>query len=68
MKDGVCSKCKSEEVYLSSRETHGVRVPISWMDVFTDLYVCASCGYLEFYVESKTDLEKVPQKLKKVKK
>lgn len=68
MKDGICPKCESDSVYISRRETHGVHVPVSWTEVFTNLYVCANCGYLEFYVESESDLEKIPQKLKKVKK
>lgn len=67
MRSGICPKCKSEEVYISRRDTHGVRVPVSWLDVLTDLYVCADCGYLELYVEGKLNLEKVPQQLKKVK-
>lgn len=66
MKDGVCPKCRSAEIYTSADDTHGVRVPIPWRDVDTNLYVCAECGYLEFYVQHETDFEKIRQKLKKV--
>lgn len=66
MKDGICPKCKSGEVYTSADDTHGIRVPLSWRDVPTNLYVCTVCGYLEFYVQYESDLEKIRLKLKKV--
>lgn len=65
MKKGICPKCGEQEVYLSSTETHGIHVPLS-MFTFTELYVCANCGYLEFYVQHKKDLAEVPKKIRKV--
>ena len=69
MKSGVCPKCNSEEVYLDGSGRHGITVPISLMNVHqTVLYVCAICGYLEFYAQTGFDLQKVKEKFQKVKK
>lgn len=68
MQKGICPKCDAKEVYLSTTETHGVQIRTTWTDiVFTELYICADCGFLEFYVQHKTDLENVRKKFKKVK-
>ncbi|HEX9962703.1 MAG TPA: zinc ribbon domain-containing protein [Pyrinomonadaceae bacterium] len=67
MKDGICVKCGEREVYIDNARTHGIGVFAStFLPVNTELYVCAKCGYLEFYVESESDLAKIPQKLRKV--
>ena len=66
MKSGICPKCKSEEVYVDSSARHGVIVPISTYHQ-TDLYVCADCGYLEYYALTGFDLQKVREKFRKVK-
>ncbi len=33
---------------------------------FLELYVCARCGYLEFYVQSEEKLKQIPETFKKV--
>jgi predicted nucleic-acid-binding Zn-ribbon protein len=69
MKNGICPKCDKNEVYLSNEEgRHGIAVPLSMFSVtLTELYVCANCGYLEFYVQHKEDLAQIPNKFRKVK-
>lgn len=67
MKNGICPKCESSDVYASKSESHGIRIPLSWTEAFTELYVCAKCGFLEFYVQHESDLEKIKENLKKVK-
>lgn len=68
MKDGICKKCGSAEVYVDSSK-HGIIVPVSNFTVHpTHLYVCADCGYLEFYAQTGFDLQKVKEKFRKVKK
>ena len=68
MKSGICPKCKSAEVYVDSNGRHGITVPIQNFAVHpTHLYVCAECGYLEFYAQTGFDLSKVKEKFRKVK-
>ncbi len=68
MKSGICPKCKSEEVYVDNGIRHGITVPIHAFAVHpTHLYVCADCGFLEFYAQTGHDLSKVKEKFKKVK-
>lgn len=68
MKSGICPKCKSEEVYLDSGVRHGIFVPIhTFAPHPTDLFVCADCGYLEFYAQKNFDLSKVKERFRKVK-
>ncbi len=68
MKDGVCPKCKSEEIYVDDSGPHGIVMPLSLLkNIFTRLYACAKCGYLEFYIQNKQDIEKISSKFQKVK-
>ncbi len=67
MKNGICLKCKAEEVYLSHTDTHGTRIPLGLTIVFTELYVCGKCGFFETYVQHQSDLKKISEKYKKVK-
>jgi len=67
MKDGICPKCNSEEVYVDSYGNHGIVLPIVAFAAHTiHLYVCADCGYLEFYALTGFDLQKVKEKFIKV--
>ena len=68
MKTGSCPKCSSGEVYIDSSGRHGIDVRVSNLYVQpTHLYVCADCGYLEFYAQTGFDLQKVKEKFRKVK-
>ncbi len=68
MKSGVCPKCKSEEVYIDSLGNHGIVIPLGIIAGHTvHLYVCADCGYLEFYAQTGHDLSRVKEKVRKVK-
>jgi predicted nucleic-acid-binding Zn-ribbon protein len=68
MKDGICPKCQSEEVYIDSGVRHGIMIPIhTFTPHQTHLYVCADCGYLEFYAQTGQDLSKVKERFRKVK-
>ena len=69
MKDGICPKCESEEIYKDKSERHGIVIWIQALAVHpTNLYVCADCGYLEFYAQTGFDLQQVKEKFTKVKK
>jgi predicted nucleic-acid-binding Zn-ribbon protein len=75
MKDGICSKCGSSNVY---------RGPVGWVATgwaFKDSallpmtmmsgavltnYVCTACGYVERYVESPTDKNTIAENWEKV--
>lgn len=69
MKSGICPKCSSEEVYSDSSGRHGIDLKISYTHVHpTHLYICADCGYMEFYAQTGFDFQKVKEKYQKVKK
>ena len=64
MKDGVCPKCKAENVRLVDGNRTEVCVPTRGVfssGIFTNFYVCGACGYLEIYVEKETDLPRINQ-------
>ena len=67
MKNGTCPKCNVQEIYVNTTETHGIHVPLGRDFVFTEEYVCSTCGYLEFYVQHKADLQRVSERYRKVK-
>jgi predicted nucleic-acid-binding Zn-ribbon protein len=67
MKDGVCAKCGAREVYKQRDGAYGLNVPISMFSkTLLELYVCAECGYIEFYVQSEEKLKQIPETFKKV--
>jgi len=75
LKTGVCPKCKSTEIYankavvkVASRNAISVS---SFTSLFSDDYLCISCGYLEQYVndvylKDTKKIDKVKQKWEKV--
>lgn len=67
MKDGICAKCGSREVYTRRDGYYGLEIPVSLASkTFLELYVCADCGYLEFYVQSAEKLKQIRETYKKV--
>ena len=67
MKDGVCRNCGEREVYMRRDGNYGLNVPVSMFSkTFLELYVCALCGYLEFYVQGEDRLKQIPENFKKV--
>ena len=67
MKDGICPKCGEREVYLRRDGTYGLNVPVSMFSkTLLEAYVCARCGYLEFYVQNEEKLKQIPENFKKV--
>lgn len=69
MKSGICPKCESEEVFVDYGSRNGIVIPVGMLlQLSTNLYVCADCGYLEFYTPIGFDLQRVKEKYRKVKK
>ena len=70
MKDGICPKCRAENVRIIDGNRTDVKVPFQsrWAaGSFTCFYVCGECGYLEIYVEDKDDLTRINQDWEQVK-
>lgn len=67
MKDGICPKCNSEEVYVDSSNRCGAGKPIQVFSAQTHIYCCTDCGYLEIYAQTGHDLSKSKEKFRKVK-
>ena len=79
MRDGICPKCGSDEVYSGAevkRKTNGWgmnAVPIQGSVVTIlaisaplDNYVCGRCGYVESYIAYPEDLQRIVQEWPKV--
>ena len=65
MRDGICPKCGSHEVYTSLSPGQRSFIIVSFWTVRGERlrdYVCADCGYAEQYVLSPNSLEKIRQK------
>jgi RNA polymerase subunit RPABC4/transcription elongation factor Spt4 len=71
MRDGVCPKCGSTEVYSNAQLPQFVRygsyyansIPITvWRNVALDVYVCAACGFVERYVSDPAKLSLITRK------
>lgn len=72
---GVCPKCNSNEIYtnrdLVKRGDRSLVPVSSWKGFFIDVYVCASCGYMEEYMsaqdrENPSTMEKLRTNWKKM--
>ncbi|HOG65704.1 MAG TPA: hypothetical protein PLD82_09750 [Spirochaetota bacterium] len=65
---GVCPKCGSREIALSSgSNTSDVNTILTGMTylsaVACEKYICLGCGYTEQYVRDQAGLEKISRKL-----
>ena len=57
MRDGICPKCGSEEVY-KKQSTSYLQIRLTWIRaVYPTNYVCANCGYYEWYIDNNAALE-----------
>ena len=64
MKNGICPKCESHEVYHKDTVMmFGVHIDF-WNATPSNVFICVNCGYTERYIISKFD--KVAEKWKKV--
>lgn len=67
MKSGVCPKCGSDAVYVDKGQRHVLRIMVqSLSNLQTHLYICADCGFIEFYALQGFDLSEVSKKFEKV--
>ncbi len=68
MKDGICPKCKSNEVFsgadimLKSGPFGSNSIPVNLTSIAAlDNYVCVHCGYVESYVVDSKKLKEISQ-------
>jgi hypothetical protein len=64
MKNGICPKCPSHEVYRHAgsqfaHEMITLKGNLISKGVAPDKYVCVGCGYLEYYLPLTDDLQLV---------
>lgn len=74
MRNGICTKCKSQNIYVGSKVkikggAYGSNsIPITALSIAPlDNYVCVDCGYVESYVTDAEKLKKIADKWPKVK-
>jgi predicted nucleic-acid-binding Zn-ribbon protein len=58
MKDGICPKCGSEEVF-KTRGSNNLQTTRMQFAAFPMNYICADCGYCEWYVDNVASLEDI---------
>ena len=59
MKDGICPKCDSEEVFKHQMGSSLVIFRRWFQGSNPVTYICADCGYVETYVEQRNELEAI---------
>ncbi len=63
---GRCPKCASNEIRVSRRRTWATMIQLNrtvFGAVYTSWFICTSCGFVETWVENKSDLDKVREKV-----
>ena len=73
MKNGFCPKCKSTNVHEGSnvhwkkgaQSQYALKITAA-SSVALDYYACTDCGYVESYVGSSSDLERISKKWPRV--
>lgn len=63
---GVCPKCASKDIRVSKRKIPASLIPVNrtlFGAAYTSWFICANCGFVETWVESQKDLEKIRKKL-----
>lgn len=63
---GVCPKCASTDLRIDRRWTWGNMIPTGltvFQAVYASKFICASCGYVEMWIERKKDLATIQKKL-----
>ncbi|HET8773607.1 MAG TPA: zinc ribbon domain-containing protein [Thermoanaerobaculia bacterium] len=63
---GVCPKCHSNEIRVMRRRMWATMIPLNFTvfaAAYTSWFICTSCGFVETWVESKQDLDKIREKL-----
>ena len=72
MKHGLCIKCGQEDVYRSEVSPRSSdRVTLKEGVIGRDAssvtrYVCGTCGYLEYYLTTDQDLQKIRETWEKI--
>ncbi len=72
MKSGICPKCNQSEVYRHDGSRYASeQVMLDDALLFNkatapDKYVCAACGYLEYYVTNREHLDLIRKEWEKV--
>lgn len=64
MKNGICPKCNSANVYFKPDELREVRLHLKKVECVD--YVCADCGYFETYITDKDALGRIPVRAEKL--
>jgi predicted RNA-binding Zn-ribbon protein involved in translation (DUF1610 family) len=64
MKNGTCPKCGSADIRFGEANSggdHKLLGNAGFKTVYSNIYVCAQCGFVEDYVDGE-DLERIRQK------
>jgi predicted nucleic-acid-binding Zn-ribbon protein len=75
MRDGICPKCQSKNVYLADMQgLHAGVIDLPKIQLYrenkwipdidilhTTAYLCQNCGYFEFYVQDPSKLERLSE-------
>jgi len=70
MRNGICPKCKSGNIYF--RKPSGFKGGADFLFLgpvtrsFTEVFICTDCGFIERYITNDSDLQKIKDKWTKV--
>jgi transposase-like protein len=66
---GKCPKCDSDNVFIVPGRQDETSIMVDWGGFFTSAavarYVCGKCGYVESFVDSLEDLDRIRRKYKR---
>ena len=63
---GTCPKCSSTDIRTYRGRTWATMIPVGYKvfgAVYTSWFVCASCGFVETWIERQEDLATIRKKL-----
>ena len=67
MKNGVCPKCGSKNIYVADRRSPSNFVVVTWArGARLTTYVCTECGFAERYIRDKQSLRLISENCPKV--
>ncbi len=72
MKNGICPKCNSSEIYAGMKWflklTSATIIPIALgISAKREYFVCARCGYVESYITDSSMLDEIRKRWLKIK-
>lgn len=67
---GRCPKCDSDAIHVVPGERNEMSIMMDWAGFLTSVpvsrYICIACGYVESYIDSAEDRQRIGRKFKRM--